>query len=288
MVKTMKRNISMSNKRKILTVLKTLSGFTVGAIFAFPILWLFITSFKTNSEIFANPPTLIPMVFSLQQYKDLFGQTSFLLYFGNSMVVAVSASLAGVIVGVLGVYSLSRFKFKGTGSFNTMILIAYMLPQVLIAISLIKLFAQLGLIDSLFGLIILILSITIPFSIWMLKSYIETIPIELEEAAMVDGATRFKAFYKIIVPAAIPGIIATGIFTFIIAWNSYLYALIVIQSEGKKTVSLGLVSIVLGKTTLSYGLLAAGSIVSLIPLLILFTFTQGYLVSGFTAGAVKG
>lgn len=276
-------------KKNIRKLLLVIGGIIISLGCAFPIFWLLTTSFKGKEEIFANPPTMIPMDWTLDHYITLFQVTQFLNYAKNSIIVSTSATIIGLFVAILAVYSLSRFKFKGSRWLTVMLLFSYMVPQILIIIPFMKFFIALKIVNSLVGLTFVFVSITLPFSVWMLRSYIETIPIELEEAAMVEGCTRFAAFYRVILPAAVPGMIATFVFTFIIAWNEYIYSLILIQSESNKTISLGL-AILTGssKAVYSYGMLSAGGVLAIVPLLIFFSFIQRHLVGGFTAGAVKG
>ena len=239
--------------------------------------------------MFDVPPTILPRVWTLENYIFLLKATKFILYFRNSLIVCLSASLVAIVIAIVGVYSLSRFKFRFSGLIGFSILFSYMLPQIMIIIPFTRMLVTINATNSILSLAFVFISITLPFALWMLRSYIETIPRELEEAAMVDGASRFKAFIKIIIPAALPGLMATLIFTFIVSWNEYVYSLILISSETKKTVSLGLGLLARGQEAIfSYGMLAAGSVLAVIPLLVMFVFVQRRLVSGFTAGAMKG
>ena len=163
-----------------------------------------------------------------------------------------------------------------------------MLPQIFLIIPFLIFWSNLGFSDSLFALAVTMISFTLPFSVWMLRSYIESIPIALEEAALIDGATRLQAFYKVIVPGAIPGIVSTFIFCFILVWNDYLFALVLISSDKNKTLTLGLSMLTGGKAMWSWGVLSAGAVFTTVPILILFMFVQTRLLGGFSAGALKG
>ena len=274
--------------RKLPGFARSIAGLIISFILVFPLIWLFFTAFKSKGEIFQFPTRLLPLDWTWENYAELFRITRFLRYFINTAVISVAAAVISIIIATCASYSLSRFRIPGSGIVAVALLLMYMLPEIVLGIPFMKIFLFLGLSDSLVALTIAYISITLPFSIWMLRSYIESIPTALEEAALIDGCTRFQGFLRVIVPQAIPGIMATTIFTFILCWNEYLYALILITSEQNKTLTLGL-SILLGETAIySWGMLAAGSVLTVIPVIVLFVFFQKHIVSGFTAGAVKG
>jgi ABC-type glycerol-3-phosphate transport system permease component len=274
--------------RKLPGFARSIAGLIISFILVFPLIWLFFTAFKAKGEIFQFPTRLLPLDWTWENYAELFRITRFLRYFINTAVISVAAAVISIIIATCASYSLSRFRIPGSGIVAVALLLMYMLPEIVLGIPFMKIFLFLGLSDSLVALTIAYISITLPFSIWMLRSYIESIPTALEEAALIDGCTRFQGFLRVIVPQAIPGIMATTIFTFILCWNEYLYALILITSEQNKTLTLGL-SILLGETAIySWGMLAAGSVLTVIPVIVLFVFFQKHIVSGFTAGAVKG
>jgi len=268
--------------------LRSMAGLIISFILVFPLIWLFFTAFKSKGEIFQFPTRLLPLDWTWENYAELFRITQFLRYFINTAVISIVAALISIIIATCASYSLSRFRIPGGGIIAVSLLLMYMLPEIVLGIPFMKIFLFLGLSDSLVALTIAYISITLPFSIWMLRSYIESIPTALEEAALIDGCTRFQGFLRVIVPQAVPGIMATTIFTFILCWNEYLYALILITSEHNKTLTLGL-SILLGETAIySWGMLAAGSVLTVIPVIVLFVFFQKHIVAGFTAGAIKG
>ena len=274
--------------RKLSGVVRSMAGLIISFILVFPLIWLFFTAFKAKGEIFQFPTRLLPLDWTWENYAELFRITQFLRYFINTAVISVAAAVISIIIATCASYSLSRFRIPGSGIVAVALLLMYMLPEIVLGIPFMKIFLFLGLSDSLVALTIAYISITLPFSIWMLRSYIESIPTALEEAALIDGCTRFQGFLRVIVPQAIPGIMATTIFTFILCWNEYLYALILITSEQNKTLTLGL-SILLGETAIySWGMLSAGSVLTVIPVIVLFVFFQKHIVAGFTAGAIKG
>ena len=274
--------------RKLPGFARSIAGLIISFILVFPLIWLFFTAFKSKGEIFQFPTRLLPLDWTWENYAELFRITRFLRYFINTAVISVAAAVISIIIATCASYSLSRFRIPGSGIVAVALLLMYMLPEIVLGIPFMKIFLFLGLSDSLVALTIAYISITLPFSIWMLRSYIESIPTALEEAALIDGCTRFQGFVRVIVPQAIPGIMATTIFTFILCWNEYLYALILITSEHNKTLTLGL-SILLGETAIySWGMLSAGSVLTVIPVIVLFMFFQKHIVAGFTAGAIKG
>ena len=267
---------------------RSIIGLVVSAVIVFPLIWLFFTAFKSKGEIFQFPTRLLPLSWTFENYTELFRITRFLRYFINTAAISIVAALISIIIATCASYSLSRFRIPGGRIVAVALLLMYMLPEIVLGIPFMKIFLSLGLSDSLVALTIAYISITLPFSIWMLRSYIESIPTALEEAALIDGCTRFQGFLRVIVPQAIPGIMATTLFTFILCWNEYLYALVLITSEQNKTLTLGL-SILLGETAIySWGMLAAGSVLTVIPVIVLFVFFQKHIVAGFTAGAIKG
>jgi ABC-type glycerol-3-phosphate transport system permease component len=267
---------------------RSIAGLIISFILVFPLIWLFFTAFKAKGEIFQFPTRLLPLDWTWENYAELFRITQFLRYFINTAVISIVAAVISIIIATCASYSLSRFRIPGAGVVAVALLLMYMLPEIVLGIPFMKIFLFIGLSDSLVALTIAYISITLPFSIWMLRSYIESIPTALEEAALIDGCTRFQGFLRVIVPQAVPGIMATTIFTFILCWNEYLYALILITSEQNKTLTLGL-SILLGETAIySWGMLAAGSVLTVIPVIVLFVFFQKHIVAGFTAGAIKG
>lgn len=273
---------------KIGSAFNTIWGLLISIVLVFPLIWLFFTSFKTKGEIFKYPSNLLPIKWTFLNYVELFNVTQFARYLLNTTVVSIGAVVFSIVIATCASYSLSRFKIKGANVVAVSLLVMYMIPEIVLGIPFMKIFLFLGITDSLVALTITYISITLPFAIWMLRSYIESIPVAMEEAAMIDGCTRFQAFRKVIVPQALPGIVATSIFTFILCWNEYLYALVLITSEHNKTVTLGL-SILLGETAIySWGMLAAGSVLTCVPVIIMFVLFQKHIVGGFTAGAVKG
>lgn len=255
----------------------------------FPFWWMITTSLKPIAEILQYPPTIWPKTFTLEHYRYLLSETRYLSYYRNTLVVAVPVSFLAIALASGAAYGLTRFTFFGSKMIPPFTLVCYMLPRILLVISLHGVFRMFGLLDNLLGIVILNLTFVLPYALWLLRSYFQTIPIELEESAMVDGATRLQVLGKIVLPLAIPGIISTFIFVFIVSWNDYLYTLAMISSDTKKTLTLGIITGLTDYMAIaSWGALMAAGALMTVPILILFVLIQKYVVTGFTAGAIKG
>jgi len=257
-------------------------------IIAFPLLWMGLTSLKPDPEVFLTPPRLLPQEPTLHPYKLLFEFTNFGAYLTNSFVISLTSSVVGVALATCGVYAMSRFRIMGGNAALFLIMFTYMLPRSLIIIPFYTLGNSLGLIDSRLYLTLLYVLIGFPFAVWLLRSYIETISVTMEEAAMVDGATRFQAFYKVVIPQAVPGMIATFVFIFVNAWNELIFALVIISTDAKKTLTVGLSNLVSDTAVYSWALLSAGGVLATLPILLVFFFVQKRMISGLSLGSVKG
>lgn len=257
------------------------------AIVAFPLFWMIASSFKPRTELYAFPPTFFPALPTLDNYVELLTRTSFSTYFKNSMIVAIGATLMSMVIGSLGGYALSRFRYPGFTAFSRLTLLAYMLPSIMLVIPLYVTIGNLGLVDTLESLIITNTTFTLPFALWLMRAYFATIPVELEEAAMIDGGTRFQAIMKVVIPLAIPGIVSTSIFAFTHSWNEYLYALVFIHSDSLRTLPPGMGTFIQMDSVYQWGVLMAGSVLITIPVLIFYMLVQRNLVSGLTEGGVK-
>lgn len=278
--------LNPSFKRKTSNFFQNVSVLVVLIIATFPLYWLVATSLKPMTEFFVYPPHLVPHSFTLQHYRTLLSETSFLIWVKNSLLVASVTTAFVVTVASIAAYSLTRFRYPGRTLFARLVLLIYMFPPILLVIPFYIILVKMGLNDSLIALAFSYTSYSLPFSLWLLWEYFKTIPVDLEEAARIDGATRFQAFFKIVIPLAMPGIIATAIFGFIWAWVEYLYAMVLISSEGNKTLTLGLSALIFN-VKLRWDLMIAASVLMTLPVMILFALVQRQLIMGFTAGAVK-
>lgn len=251
----------------------------------FPIYYMIIISLKLPADIYRKP-SLLPINPTLKNYNDLF-QSGFLRSIGNSLIAALSATFIALIVSCMAAYSLVRLKFRGRDLAGKLILFAYLTPSALLFIPLSVIIAQLNLGNTLHGLIFVYLTFSTPLSTWMLMGFFRGIPVDLEEQAMVDGATRIQAMLKILLPLSAPGMIAVSVFTFTGAWNELLLALIFITSPSKQTVPVALQYLITGDV-FRWGLIMAGSVMAALPVMILYYLSQRFVVSGLAAGAVKG
>ncbi len=253
----------------------------------FPIIWIFITSVKSVKEIVTIPITYLPKHFTLDNYVNILKTTNFPVYFKNSMIVSTTASIGTLIISLFAGYSLARFKFAGKKLTLFLFLATQMVPVAAIIVPIFILFAKLGLINNLPGLIIIYIVLNIPFCTMIIRGFFEKIPYTLEEAAMIDGCSRIQALIRIILPVMKPGIIATFVFAFMGAWNELFFNTLFISREALKTLPTGINSFI-GKYDIDWGMMTAGSVIALIPIFIMFGVIQKYLVSGLTDGAVKG
>ncbi len=256
-----------------------------------PMLWMLSTSLKTQFGALQQPPEWIPSNPTLEQYAVLLSPSSaigpqFLRYFLNSMIVSLSTTLLGVLIAIPAAYAFSRFEFPGRDALFFAVLIRNMFPVVVFLIPLFILMRALHLVNTHASLILTYLTFGLPLSIWLLKGFYDNIPEELERAARIDGATRFKAFWLIIMPLSSPGIIATAIYAFIGAWNEYVYALTFLNSESLLTLPVGLQHFFTEYATNWPGLMAAAFIMS-VPVVVMFLVLQKQFVRALTEGAIK-
>ena len=253
----------------------------------FPFYWMIITSFKTEDQMRSIVSMFWPRPFALENYQQLLAKTEFAAWYGNSVTVAVSSTLLATAVGTIGAYALARLRFLGRGFMASATLITYLVPPSILFIPLYKQMQGLGMANSLAGLIAAYPSFTVPFVTWLLMGYFESIPEELEEAAMIDGATRFGAFYRIVLPLSAPGVLAAGLYAFTQAWNEFLYALVFITDGKLRTLPVGLASFITGDVY-GWGYLMSGAVLTTLPVIAAYIYLQKYMVEGLTAGGVKG
>ena len=267
---------------------------TIGLIFfiiilLFPFYWMLVTSVKPDGELYdlSRSPFIIEKP-TLDHYKYLFENTRFLLWMKNSLQVSVVSTVISIIVGTLAAYSLARLRFKGAQTLGLFIFITYLIPTTLIFLPLAYVIRNLGLYDTQAALMLTYPTFLIPFCTWLLMGYFKGIPKELEESAMVDGATRLQALRMVILPIMLPGIVSAALFAFTLSWNEFVYALTLAQTEAIKTLPVAIVSqLVLGDVYF-WGSLMAAALLGSVPIAFLYSFFLEYYVKGMTAGAVKG
>jgi multiple sugar transport system permease protein len=255
----------------------------------FPVIWLISTSIKNPIDIFAIPPQLVPPSPTLDHYKILFLEMDFLEYIRNSVIVAMATVAVSIMVGTLAAYSLARFKLPYNLNFHLSfwVLSTRMFPPIVTIIPLFSMLYWMGLVNTRVGLVIAYTAFNLPFVVWMMRGFFAEIPKDLEEAAMVDGYSRMAAFWKIIVPIAKPGIAATAIFTLIMSWNEFLFALILSQTRVAATLPIGVASRVTQYEIL-WGQMSASGVIAMTPVLIFAFIVQRNLVRGMSMGAIKG
>ena len=250
-----------------------------------PFVWMLLTSIKPNADLSQFPVRYLPSSTTFEHYRTLIQRTSFPVNLLNSLIIACGAVLLGLATSVPAAYSFSRFRFAGRRTLMTSFLVINMFPIVLLIIPLFVLMRTLGLIDTFLGVIIGHSTFSIPFSIWMLASYFNAIPKDLDEAATIDGASRLQTIRLVVLPLVMPGIVTTAIYVFITSWNEYLFAMM-LSGETVRPVTVAL-QLFIGEFTVQWGILTAGGTIIALPVTILFLFVQKRLVGGLTAGAVK-
>jgi ABC-type glycerol-3-phosphate transport system permease component len=253
----------------------------------FPPYFMTITALHPPSLSFNRTPTLFSTDLTLRAFTDLFDKYPYLTWMANTTIVAVCSTIFSVTVATLAAYSLSRLRYPGRGMLSSSVFFVYLFPSTLLFIPMYIVLNSLHMLDWLPALIAVYLTFTIPFSIWLLKAYFLTIPRELEDAALVDGATRWQSLVLIVMPLATPGIAVACIYSFTLAWNEYLYAFTLLSDQTKFTLAPGLTKLIFGDVFL-WGMIMAGGVLMSAPLLVLYFVAQRYIVSGLSAGALKG
>jgi ABC-type glycerol-3-phosphate transport system permease component len=251
-----------------------------------PVAWLFLSSFRNGDSIQSGH--LLPKLseLTITNYIEAFQISNFSTFCTNSLIIAVSVMLLSVFLGSLGAYALSRFALKGKKLFLMAALLPQFFPYVLILIPFYVLMSNLGLVDSHLGLILTHTSLTLPFALWMLTGYFNAIPLELDQAALIDGCSRMGVLFRIIYPVALPGLVVAGFFAFVVSWGDYLFVSILSQSNATQTLPIGLQTF-MSSLQVKWGLITAGTVLAIIPTVIFFSIVQRRLVAGLTAGAVK-
>jgi multiple sugar transport system permease protein len=256
-------------------------------VVVFPFYWMTITALKSETQMRSLTSMFWPNPIVMDNFRHLLRQTDFGSWFKNSVTVAVSSTLLATAIGTIGAYGLARLRFLGRAFMSSAVLITYLVPPSILFIPLYAQIRNLGLADSLAGLIAAYPSFTVPFVTWLLMGYFESIPEELEEAAMIDGASRFGAFARIVLPLAAPGMLAAGLYAFTQAWNEFLYALVFITDVKLRTLPVGLSTFITGDVY-GWGFLMAGAVLTTLPVIAAYIYLQKYMVEGLTAGSVKG
>jgi len=279
--------VRMTASRRTVTIYLPLS--LAAIVLLFPFYWMLITSLKTDRELI-DLSGLPFWVFepTLEHYQYLFAETGFLRWALNTLTISVAATAISLACSILAGYALARLRFRGAGAMAGAIFITYLVPQTLLFVPLLEIVRQLGLSNTLWSMILTYPTILIPFSTWLLMGYFRSIPRELEESALIDGASRLRAMAQIVLPLAMPGILSAGIFAFTLSWNEFIYALVFTNSTDIKTIPVGVVTELVKGDVYFWGSLMAGALLGSVPVALIYSFFVDRYVSGLTAGAVKG
>ena len=256
----------------------------------FPFYFMMITSFKPDAELYnlKSVPFLVQTGVITEHYRFLLAGTAFLTWVKNSLIISVLATSVSLLISILAGYSLARLRFPGVGSFGTAVFITYLVPPTLLFLPLSQVVVWLGLADSIWALVVTYPTFLVPFCTWLLMGYFRTIPKEVEECALVDGATRMQTLWRIVLPMAVPGIICALLFSFTLCWNEFIYALTFISQTANKTAVVGVTADLIRGDIYYWGSLMAGAVLASVPIVVCYVLFLDYYVSGLTAGAVKG
>ena len=262
-------------------------GLAAGLVFAgFPVLWMLFSSLKSNTEIFALPPRLLPTEFTLMAYRSIFGDPAKVRFFLNSYLVAGVVTLLTVAIATLTAYAFSRYRFRLKGPLNAFIISTQTVPPITLLIPYFGMVVAFRIFDTYFALILTYLVFMLPYAILLMTGFLNTLPRELDEAVRVDGGSSWTALWRVIVPLSLPGIVATSVYAFLMSWNAFLFALTLTKSMDMRTVPIG-ISLLMGQHAFEWNEMMAMSVLGALPLLLLYLIAQRYFLAGMTAGSVK-
>jgi multiple sugar transport system permease protein len=278
---------SGNRKKRLRLKIGVIAGLCLGALFAgLPVVWMLSTSLKANGEVFAIPPRLITSSFSFDAYTKILTDPAQMRFFLNSYIVALSVTALTLLVAILAAFAFSRYNFRGKEIVNVVIVSVQAVPPITLVIPYFGLMVTLGLYNTYPGLILTHMVFTLPYAIIMMTAYFNTLPRELDESVKVDGGSGWTALWRVLVPISVPGLIAVGVYTFMISWNEYLFALTLTRTDDMRTVPIG-IQLLMGQHSYEWNQMMAMSILGSIPVLILFLLFQRRFIGGLTAGAVK-
>lgn len=254
----------------------------------FPVYWMVISSFKHNNSLIAWPPDFTPSVKTLDNYKTMFGNAKYLTYFKNSLITSLGSVVVSMVVSILAAYAFSRYRFRCKNVLMSALMNIQIFPVTVIVISLFTFYSKLGLQSTYVGLILAELVYSLPFTVWFLKAFMDTVPISLDEAAKIDGCSRLQVLFRVVLPVVRPGLIAIGIYTFLYAWDDFVFSQIIMKKESMKTLPVGMASSFIGEFIFDYAGMMTLSVIASLPVVVSFIFAGKYMVEGLTSGAVKG
>ena len=265
----------------------TYLGLIIGLVYAcFPVVWMLFSSLKSNTEIFSIPPEIFPKEFTLKAYNSIFSSPMKVRFFLNSYLVAMVVTLLTLFVAILAGYSFSRHSFKLKKPLNLFIISTQTVPPISLLIPYFGIVVTFRMYDTYFALIFTYMVFTLPYAILLMTGYFNTLPKELDEAVIIDGGSSFTALWRVLVPVSIPGIVATGVYTFLLSWNEFLFALTLTKSTEMRTVPIG-IQLLMGQHSYEWNEMMAMSILGSFPILIMYMVAQRYFLEGMTAGSVK-
>ena len=254
--------------------------------YIFPIYWAFITSFKNLPEMMASKPTFLPNEYTFAHYQAVLFKSKYFVFLKNSLIVSGLSTTLTLILSTGAGYAVSRLRFQGKGLYSIAILTVYLFPGILLIIPLFRVIAALGLYDNIWSVVLVHVLLALPFSVWTLTTFIDAVPLELEEAARIDGASRLKTMWMVYLPLIVPGLATVAIFSFVVSWNDFLFPAILLSSPNVQTIPVGIA----GWTStyaINWGQVTAASILTIIPVVFFFALLGRYFVHGLVAGAVK-
>ncbi len=276
----------MNSSYSVISILRLLVIVLIMFILLAPFLWILIASFRPNMELVRNQ-TLIPQNITLENYVSLFTKSAYWKWIINSSIISIYTVILSLPLIVAGAYSVYRTQFRGRNVLSFFLLSVYIFPTALLVVPIFKIFDGLSLIDSHLGCALMNTAFAVPFGIWLLQAFLRSLPPELEEAAAVDGISKTRTLFQIIIPQAAPGIIAIAMFAFIVSWTEYLFAMTLLLSNDLHTLPIGLTGIVFGQYRVNWGFAAAGAVGSALPVFILFLIVGRWFIRGISAGAIK-
>ncbi|KRE07560.1 hypothetical protein ASE63_22970 [Bosea sp. Root381] len=278
-------HLGLRRRERLINAVAYLCLIVAIVIVFIPLLWMLSVSFRPNIEVMRMPPTWLPEVFTLEGYAKIFSNPRYLLVFFNTALVSLLVTLISLFLGAMAAYALARFKFAGQRTVLMFLITTQMFPLVLLCIPYFRIFISLGLYDTRTSLVIVYLTFTLPFCVLMLRSYFLNIPRDIEEAAMVDGCSRLGAIFRTLVPISYPAFIGAGLYTFLLAWNEFLFAVVLIESWENRVLTMAIYSLMAEFVT-DWNAMMAFSVLASLPLVMVFIFLQRYMVQGMTAGAL--
>jgi multiple sugar transport system permease protein len=281
---------SLQRSRRWALILSYVFLVIFAVFFLIPPYYMIVTSLKSNAEVahLSSNPWLLTQGFTFEHFRTLLADTDFLIYFKNTAIVTVCVVVITMVVSVLAAFSLGRMKFWGSGILATGIFLTYLVPDSLLFIPLFQLVRGVGLLNSYWGMVLVYPTLTVPFCTWIMIGYFSSIPKELDEAAMIDGANHMQMLTRIFIPVALPGIIAATIFAFTVSWAAFVYPMAFLYSSDQLVLTVGTVTSLIRADVYQWGMLMAGALLAAAPPLIIYAFLMDYYIAGLTAGATKG